>query len=139
MLAGLLKDMTILFLVSLVGGLLLGVRVMMFGVERSREADPTAERSFRLSPAVLVSLLIAFGLVGYTLTRIGLAPSTALGISIIVAGIAATATARLVTAWWTVVPEHDVDDPRYVLQGHLARVVSPISPGSDGRISFDDG
>ena len=35
--------------------------------------------------------------------------------------------------------EHDIDDERYVLQGHVARVVSSINSGSEGRITFDVG
>jgi membrane protein implicated in regulation of membrane protease activity len=35
--------------------------------------------------------------------------------------------------------EHDVDDERYVLQGHVAQVVSSIEAGSEGVISFEYG
>ena len=34
--------------------------------------------------------------------------------------------ARLVKRWWGATPEHDVDDERYVLQGHVGRVTKPI-------------
>ena len=61
--------MTILFLAAFVAGLLLAVRVMMYGVERPREDNPAGERSFRLSPAIIVVFLIAFGATGYVLTR----------------------------------------------------------------------
>jgi membrane protein implicated in regulation of membrane protease activity len=47
--------------------------------------------------------------------------------------------ARLVRRWWTVTPEHDVDDERYILQGHLARVTKPIREGVDGEVEFDIG
>jgi membrane protein implicated in regulation of membrane protease activity len=43
-----------------------------------------------------------------------------------------------VARWAKVVPEHDVDDPRYILQGHLARVVMPIDAhGAAGEIVFE--
>ena len=51
--------------------------------------------------------------------------------------LGAALTARLVKRWWAVVPEHDVDDPRYVLQGHLARVIQPIAADAEGEIAFD--
>src|SRR3954462_14466909 len=59
------ETMSILFLVSFIGGLLLAVRVMMYGVERPREKSPSGERSFQLSPALLVSFAVVFGVVGY--------------------------------------------------------------------------
>jgi hypothetical protein len=36
-------------------------------------------------------------------------------------------------------PEHDPDDPRYALQGHVALVSVAIPPGGEGAISFADG
>jgi membrane protein implicated in regulation of membrane protease activity len=51
--------------------------------------------------------------------------------------LAAAVAARLVRRWWTVTPEHDVDDERYVLQGHLARVTKPIDVGVEGEVTFE--
>jgi hypothetical protein len=34
------------------------------------------------------------------------------------------------------VPEHDVDDERYVLQGQLARVTKPMSGDVEGEVTF---
>jgi len=130
--------MTALFLVCFIGGLLLAVRVMIYGVERPRETNPSGERSFRLSPPMIVSFSVVFGATGYALTsgNIGgvssrLAVAAGLGI------LAAVTAAWLVRRWWTVTPEHDVDDERYVLQGHLARVTKPIRAGVEGEVSFD--
>src|SRR5579859_7619996 len=108
--------MTPLFIASLILGLLLGVRIMLFGVERPREQSPSGERSFRLSPPVLVAFLIVFGLTGYGVSRQA-DVAWSLVIAVSAAGLCAATTARLVTRWWKVVPEHDVDDERYVLQG----------------------
>src|SRR5262249_51799398 len=47
--------------------------------------------------------------------------------------------ARLVKRWWRVVPEHDVDDERYVLQGHLARVTKSIGPDVEGEVELQLG
>lgn len=130
--------MTFLFLVFFIGGLLLGVRVMIYGVERPREADSSGERSFRLSPALIAVFSIVFGAAGYGLTQgaigtIGLRVTAAAGLGALTAVIAA----QLMRRWWTVTPEHDVDDERYVLQGHLARVTKPIRAGVEGEVSFD--
>ena len=132
--------MKVVFLVSFVGGLLLAVRVMMQGVERPRELSPAGERSFRLSPPIVVAFAVVFGLSGYLLVR---GPATSLVAAIAIAGalglVASVVAARLVTSWWKVTPEHDVDDERYVLQGHLARVVKAIENGSDGEVAFELG
>jgi hypothetical protein len=130
--------MRLLYLASFVGGLLLAVRVMMFGVERPREEHPAGERSFRLSPAIIVAFTVIFGAVGYVMTRrqSGSVAATLL-VSAILGAVGALASARLVSKWWTVTPEHDVDDDRYVLQGHLAHVTKPIRRDVDGEVSFE--
>jgi hypothetical protein len=127
--------MTPLFITSLILGLLLGVRVMLFGVERPRDQHPSGERSFRLSPAVLVAFLIVFGITGYVVNRRADPPWPLLA-ALFVAGLFSVVTARLVTKWWKVVPEHDVDDERYVLQGQLARVVTAIDDRGVGEVEF---
>ena len=43
----------------------------------------------------------------------------------------AVATARLR-------PEHDPDDPRFVLQGHVALVSAPIPSDGEGTITFSE-
>ncbi|HEX8945941.1 MAG TPA: hypothetical protein VF785_22570 [Gemmatimonadaceae bacterium] len=130
--------MTFLFLAFFIGGLLLAVRVMIYGVERPREADSSGERSFRLSPALIAVFSVVFGATGYGLTQgaigtSGLRLTAAAGLGALTAVIAA----QLMRRWWTVTPEHDVDDERYVLQGHLARVTKPIRAGVEGEVSFE--
>ena len=132
--------MTVLYLAAFIGGLLLGARIMIAGVEWPREASPNGERSFRLSPPVLVAFAVVFGAVGYVLTqRQTAAPTTRAGIAAVLGLAAAILTARLVRRWWTVVPEHDVDDDRYVLQGQLARVTKPIRGDVEGEVTFQFG
>ncbi|HVX40502.1 MAG TPA: hypothetical protein VHB25_13100 [Gemmatimonadaceae bacterium] len=132
--------MKVLYLVSFIAGLLLAVYVMIYGVERPREENPSGERSFRLSPAVSVAFLVIFGALGYILTqRQAASAGSRFGIAAAFGILAAIAAARLVRKWWTVTPEHDVDDERYVLQGHLARVTKPIADGVDGEVTFDIG
>src|SRR6185369_5117829 len=57
--------------------------------------------------------------------------------ALVAGGVAAIIGVRLVGRWSTIVPEHDVDDPRYVLQGHPAQVVQSISPTEAGEILFE--
>lgn len=131
--------MTILFAVVVIAGLLLAVRVMLFGVERPREHGDASDRSFRLSPVVVAVGLVVFGLVGYPMARAGSSTALAIGVSLVAAGIAGALMVPLVRRWWAVTPEHDVDDPRYVLQGHLARVVRPIAGADEGEVAFQVG
>lgn len=134
------SDMTVLFLGSFVVGLLLAVRVMMYGVERPREENPTGERSFRLSPAIIVAFLTSFGAVGYVLTRRGsVSVATTVGAAVLAGAVLSVITAYLVRKWWVITPEHDVDDVRYILQGHIARVTKPILANVEGEVAYDLG
>lgn len=132
--------MTVVYLAVFIGGLMLAVRIMIAGVERPRDSSPNGERSFRLSPPVLVAFALVFGLVGYPLTQrqIG-APATRAAIAAVLGLGAAIVAARLVRRWWAVVPEHDVDDERYVLQGQLARVTKSIRGDVEGEVTFEFG
>jgi hypothetical protein len=131
--------MTILYLISFIGGLLLAVRVMIFGVERPRELHPSGERTFRRSPAVVAVATVVFGVVGYIAARSGAGTLTAAVVAVLLAVGAAILTARSVKHWWAVTPEHEVDDERYLLQGHLAGVTKPIGQDVDGEVTFDVG
>lgn len=130
--------MTILYLASFIGGLLLAVGVMIFGVERPRQRHPDGARSFRLSPAPVGMFAVAFGVTGYILSRQALTSITAtLIVAVIVGAIVAMITARLVRQWWAVTPEHEVEDERYILQGHLAHVTKAIGADVDGEVAFE--
>lgn len=129
--------MTIVYLASFIGGLLLAVRIMITGVERSREDHPAGERSFRLSPPVVSSFATVFGVIGYILARRQVGLMTQLVIAGVLGTIAAVITARLVRDWWKVTPEHETDDERYILQGHPARVTRPIGADVDGEVTFE--
>jgi hypothetical protein len=130
--------MTIVFLASFIGGLLLAVRIMIAGVERPRAAHPAGERSFRLSPPVVSAFAAVFGIVGYIMARRQLGTVvTALGVAVFAGGVVAVITARLVRDWWKVTPEHETDDERFVLQGHVAQVTRPIGAGVDGEVTFE--
>jgi hypothetical protein len=129
--------MSIVFLARFIVGLLLAARIMMFGIERARSQNPDGQRSFRLSPAVFCAFALVFGIVGYVLVRQpAIKTVSALWIALVSGLVAGIVTARAVRSWWAVTPEHEVDDERYVLQGHLARVTQPISSTRPGQVEF---
>lgn len=131
--------MTALFLFTFVAGLLLAVRAMLFGVERQAPLGTTPPPSpvLRSWTAVLGGFAIVFGVVGYLATRPGRLGMTAGAAVAIAAGIlAGLGAAWLVRRAAAFVPEHDPDDPRYVLQGHVATVLRPITADAPGEISY---
>src|SRR5262249_44311948 len=132
--------MTIIYLASFIGGLLLAVRVMIFGVERPPEQSPTGERSFRLSPATTSVFGVVFGVSGDLLNGWASGRPVLSAAMAAVFGVAAAfATARLVNTWWKTTPASDVDDERYVLQGHVARVTKAIHADVEGEVEYEMG
>lgn len=131
--------MTALFLICFVGGLLLAVRMMLVGVEREAKTTTAAGRRVRMWLPPFVAFVTVFGVAGYLLSRSQVRTvGAATGLAALVGGAAAVISVWLVARWAKVVPEHDIDDPRYILQGHLARVVTSIGePGRDGEITFE--
>ena len=128
--------MTYVFLTAFIAGLLLGVRVMFFGAERRRIGAPDALPLRRSEPAIS-SFLVMFGVAGYLLTRHG---TVSVGTGTAIAAVLALGWAALVTrlavATARLQPEHDPDDPRYVLQGHVAIVSAAIPADGEGTITF---
>jgi membrane protein implicated in regulation of membrane protease activity len=119
-------------------GVIAAVRVMLYGVERQRVAGDGTPRSFSASPALVSTFSFVAGIVGYASVKLGLRPGPTWLMAIGIAAVATFAASRVIAAWWTVVPEHDVDDERYVLQGSLGRVVDAIGKQSAGRISLEN-
>lgn len=119
-------------LAALVGGLLLFVRVMFFGVQRRIDEDRLHHRRW---PLALAAFLMVFGTAVYARAD-----------RVSVSWLAAAALLGLGAgggAWWWVhrsasVPSLDPeDDPKYRFQGHVARVIEPIAGTADGRIAFE--
>lgn len=133
--------MTALFLAAFILGLVLAVRIMLFGIERGDGAavQPGTHRQRpRFGMTGLAVALLVFGVAGYATMAAG--RTTGGSVVALVGGLAVVAGA--LAAWgsakWAAMPvEHDVDDPRYVLQGHVALVVKSIEPGQDGEIAFE--
>ena len=129
--------MTYAFVALVFIGLVAGVRVMLYGVERVRPAGDDVPRSFSASPALIATFSFMAGIVGYVALRLGAGPAATWAAALGAAAIATLAASRIIASWWTVVPEHDVDDERYVLQGSIGRVVSAIATGAAGQISLE--
>jgi hypothetical protein len=130
--------MTFLFLAAFIAGLMLGVRVMFFGAER-RRLQPADVMPLRRSEPAIVGFLLMFGVAGYLLTRRGTV-SGAAGVAVAtLLGLAwAVFVTRVAVATARMQPEHDPDDPRYVLQGHVAVVSAPIPSDGEGAIIISD-
>jgi len=119
------------------GGLLLAVRVMFFGVQRRVDDGHLDHRAWPLS---LAAFLFAAGALSYARASAGVTTGWAALVVLISVGAGAG-------AWWLVrrsaaIPSTDPeDDPRYRFQGHVARVIAPIEARDDiasaGRIAFD--
>lgn len=135
-----LTVLTAVFVAALILGLLLAVRAMLLGVERGRTpfgAPSPSTPSVRFSTPVVSAFAITFGVLGYLLTRPGrmtLAVGTI--VALLVGAVAGAFAVRVVRRAASFMPEHDPDDPRYVLQGHVATVTAPIGPAGEGQISY---
>jgi len=111
---------------------------MFFGAERQRRPSADTLPLRRWEPAA-VAFLLMFGVAGYLLSRNGGSSTSALvaiatGIAIVFAALVtklAIATARLQ-------PEHDPDDPRYVLQGRVGVVTVAIPAQGEGMIRYEE-
>lgn len=117
-------------------GLLLGVRVMFFGVQRRHG---TEQISSRVWPFALAVFLMITGAAIYWRFRILGSPELAWPVGATVLALVVASV-----AWWVVrrsalAPSTDPeDDPRYRFQGHVARIVKPIrDAGEPGLVTFD--
>jgi membrane protein implicated in regulation of membrane protease activity len=128
----------LIFLASFIAGLLLGVRLMFYGAERRRKAAVGTLPLRRSEPAA-VGFLFMFGVVGYLLTRNG---SGSGALALMFAAPAGALFAAVVT--WLAIqtarvqPEHDPEDPRYVLQGRVGVVTVSIPIGGEGMIRYEE-
>lgn len=131
--------MSFLFLVAFIAGLLLGVRLMFFGAERRRLHEETDIPLRRSEPAI-VGFLVMFGVAGYLLTRHGTMSTGAGTATAVLLGVAwAGVVTRVAIATARLRPEHDPDDPRYRLQGHVALVTTAIPARGEGTIALHEG
>jgi membrane protein implicated in regulation of membrane protease activity len=130
--------MTAVYLGAFILGLLIAVAIMLFGIERRSATAAAPKGAIRPSLPLLAAFAVGFGVGGYSLSRV-MSGGSALVTALLIGAAAGLLTRWLVAKSASMTVEHDVDDERYVLQGHVARVVSTINAGSEGRISFDIG
>jgi hypothetical protein len=129
--------MSIVYLICFIVAILLGVRIMFFGAERRRYSGQGVP--LRKSEPAFVAFLGAFGLVGYLLQRNTTVAGWAVALWAVLVGLLwSGVVVRLAIATARIQPEVDPDDPRFVLQGCVATVVSPINPAEEGLIQFEE-
>jgi hypothetical protein len=130
--------MSPVFLLAFIAGLLLAVRLMFFGAERRRARAIDAMPLRRSEPAI-VAFLVMFGVAGYLLTRPGrMSPLSGTMTALVLGALWAALITRLAIATARIKPEHDPDDPRYLLQGHVAVVAVGIPPDGEGMIAYSE-
>jgi len=142
--------MSLVFVACFVAGLVLGVYVMLHGVERRaapstvppHEArgghDPSTEPSATLNAQNAAAFLAAFGACGYLLARFTTLGAAAVVVIAVAAGVlVAVGSASLLAAWVLPAARSEAVDERYVLQGHPARVTRPIDDDGAGEIVYE--
>jgi membrane protein implicated in regulation of membrane protease activity len=140
--------MTAFFSLLLVVGLVLNVYFVIRGTERWGRSDLAHRldafgRQHQLGKIsvrvpVLASLCTTFGLIGYFLartTQLHGAVVTAVGAA--AAGVAVLSAVLLVRRWAVPRALRDAPDERYALQGHVAKVVEPIGPDTQGEVAYE--
>ncbi|MDB4892708.1 MAG: hypothetical protein JWL61_4563 [Gemmatimonadetes bacterium] len=131
--------MSYLFLACFIGGLLLTVRLMFFGAERRRQRRSDGMPLRRSEPAI-VAFLLMFGIAGYVATRNGsLATAGSLAVATVLGIVFAAIVTRLAIVTARIQPEHDPDDPRFLLQGRVGLVTVAIPANGEGMIRYEDG
>jgi hypothetical protein len=135
-----------MFLLAFLGGIALSVYGMIRGVERPDPGqvsqDPFGRKlalgRIRLSLPACAGGLIAFGAVGSVLLRSAAASRLSAILGACLAGAIGMAAATWIVARWVVpAARREPDDPRYVLQGTLARVTRTIPPNDLGAVSYE--
>ncbi|HEY0778854.1 MAG TPA: NfeD family protein [Gemmatirosa sp.] len=141
--------MSLLFVACFVAGLVLGVYVMLNGVERAPQPtgrapheetgahDPRTEPPKILNVQTAAAFVCAFGAAGYLALRAGWSPAATLGVGL-VAGLASAALSTVLLAKWALPSaRRDVVDARYLMQGHPATVTRAIPAGGLGEIAYE--
>ena len=124
-------------IVVFLAGLLLGVRVMFFGVQRRVDEHRFSHRAW---PFALAAFFLTSGALLYARTNQGVTPRW---LAVVVGvGVVSAFGARWLVIRSAAAPSTDPeDDPRYRFQGHVARVVQDIGARPDGaaggRIAFE--
>jgi hypothetical protein len=124
------------FIAALILGLALGVAAMMRGIDRH------LSRRGHVAPYNMPTIAAFFsvtGAVGYPIARYSELHPIATWLIALASGLAAAVGVFWFLAGY-VVPSaaKDVEDERYRLQGHPARVTRAIRPGINGEIEYEE-
>jgi hypothetical protein len=142
--------MFVVFAASFLVGLILAVHAMLHGVERrgpvvarplheeTTAHDPATEPSPVLNAQTLGAALAAFGLAGSALDRWTTLDGAVLVGAAVAAAVAAGALSVWLLAGWAVPSARvDVEDERYLMQGHPATVTRAIGDDDAGEIAYE--
>lgn len=141
--------MSLLYVACFVVGLVLGVYVMLNGVERAPRSsgrapheetgahDPRTEPPKVLNVQTASAFVAVFGGAGYLALRAGWSSATTVVVAL-VAGLASAALSTALLAKWALPSaRRDVVDARYLMQGHPATVTRAIPAGGVGEIAYE--
>ena len=139
--------MQLFYLATFLSGLLLGVYVMIRGVERvgarghSLELDalgrPLGTSRMALTAPTVGAFATLLGITGYLLWRYTtLTTGLQLALGFGTALLGTVLATRAVSHWARQAATQDVVDERYLLQGHPAQVVIAIGPTQPGEIAY---
>ncbi len=128
--------MQYVFSLSLLLGLGLGVASMITGIDRrlQRRGRPGV-----LNLPTIGAFLSVFGASGYLLLRYS---TLALWVTLLMAAVlglaAAGAVVYMIVGWAVPSAARDVEDERYILQGHFGVVTRAIASEEEGEIQYED-
>jgi len=124
------------FTAAFITGLVLAVFAMLRGVEK-RTGDEIKRPLAGLNLPVFGMALIAFGAVGYLLSRYSSLGMPTRALIATLSGAAAYAGMTLLLAKWALkAPLEDPHDLQELIQGHIAVVVQEIGSSTSGRIEY---
>lgn len=127
--------MILLFAFVLLAGLTIGVFAMLKGIDRKQKHGAWV-KYLNLPTAGAAATL--FGIVGYPLAKYSsLGTAAILAIAGGAAAGAAVGVVALIAGWAVPSAALHIEDSRYALQGHPARVSQTIAGSIAGEISFE--
>jgi len=126
----------VFFTAAFIAGLVLAVFAMLRGVEK-RTGDEIKRPLAWVNLPVFGMALIAFGAVGYLLSRYsGLGLASRLLIATLSGGAAYAGMTLLLAKWALRAPLEDPHELQELIQGHIATVVEAVGATTPGRIEY---
>src|SRR5262245_7699042 len=103
--------MTAVYLGAFILGLLVGVAIMLYGIERRSRSAAASQSTIRAWLPLVAAFAVGFGVAGYSLSRVMSAGGTFV-VALIIGVAAGVLTRWLVAKSASMTVEHDVDDER---------------------------